>query len=250
MIVALNNKKERVFAFNSNKKESYFCCNSSCSNPELILCKGKIVSAYFRHKQKDFNCNPQPESIEHELAKLCLVNILNLTPDQIESTEINGIRPDILYNPFGIEFQKSKLSIKEFRDRTRIYLNHNKIPLWFFYYKNVPNIGSEIRLTEIQLIYGNNIPYFTFIESNKLCFFFLKIKEASRFNDYIGYDYSLKKTKEITNINIFEINSKEDFDKMIQHIDKKWFVCTKCGSLKLLDKTILNYTCYNCNRGF
>jgi hypothetical protein len=241
MLVAFNLNKIRVFATESNKGDSFFCCDPNCTKPELILCKGQIVSAYFRHKQKDFICDYHNESVEHEFAKLYLINILSLNSDQIEYRGIDGIRPDIFKDPFGIEFQNSKITIENFQSRNLIYLQNNKIPLWFFYYSYDKTIDKtlmgEQRFSEVQLCYSKDkIPCYSITPEKKLIIFFINCSSVYRSNDYSGYTYKLKKLKEIEKIDSFEINTINDFNKIIQYINSRWILCIKCQKPFLITK--------------
>jgi hypothetical protein len=114
---------EYVYPKIANKKENYIC--PDC-NKDLILCKGKIIAPYFRHKADNINpCyyyDKPSESQIHKDAKMLMKKLLeNKTPIQITRKCISCTN-DIEINLPKIK-EGSVISIEyrfKYKDNTRI----------------------------------------------------------------------------------------------------------------------------------
>lgn len=241
MIVGLDSNKIKIFALNALKTEQYYCPDPECQKPELILCKGLIVPAYFRHKQIDPSCNYQPESEQHEYAKMRIAQILNLKPDCVEYRQIKGIIPDIFMYDYGLEIQCSKLNYEDFVRRNTIYLQNQLQPLWFFYYSyfqyeswlnyktNFPSDWSlSLRFPEYQLIYLDNhkLPCFTLDQNKNIILFYI---DAPWY-----HSKKMRNVKEI--ISFKELSNKNQLLDALRYIDWRWHICKNCNALFLISK--------------
>ncbi|TES96005.1 MAG: hypothetical protein E3J90_08895 [Promethearchaeota archaeon] len=244
MIYALNDQNERINASKAVKEKSYLCPNLECKNRELILKKGSIRIPHFAHKsQKD--CYSEPESEAHISCKIYFQSLLELDNRFVEYYGIEGVRPDVLYDQFALEIQCSPITVNEVKRRNRMYEKNGYIAVWIFLEDKftsikktkVPQEKSErdkklerhgIRPEtpiESKILYRINYRVkkpvlkgsFQDIERKNFKFFSFKYENGDihvNFNDYAGFKYFDEFTKE----NEVAINTKQDFDSILEEI--------------------------------
>jgi len=246
MIYALNDQNERINASKAVKEKSYLCLNLECENRELILKKGQIRIPHFAHKSKK-DCYSEPESEAHLSCKLYFQSLLELDNRFVEYYGIEGVRPDVLYDQFALEIQCSPITVKEVIRRNKIYEKNGYIAIWIFLedaftsikktkvpqekserdkklerhgitWKEEAPIESEpvyhinyrvkkpVLRSSFQDIRGRNFKFFSFKYENEDIHVI--------FNDYAGSGYFNEFTKE----NEIVINTKQDFDSILEEI--------------------------------
>lgn len=118
----------------------YYCTNKYCMSPELILKKGSKKFPHFAHFDNT-SCNePEPETFAHAKMKEFLQNLLEIPDEYMEFGNIQGVRPDLLYDKkYAIEVQHSPISTDEMIRRNNIYCQNQLIPIWIFHSDLIPN---------------------------------------------------------------------------------------------------------------
>ena len=243
MIYALNDQNERINASEVEKGKSYYCPNLDCDNRELILKKGYIRIPHFAHKSlKD--CSSEPESENHILCKKYFQSLLDLDDEFVEYYGIEGVRPDVLYGKFSIEIQCSPITVKEIKRRNKIYEKNGYIAIWIF----LEDVFTSIKKTEVprekserekklerhgirtevpiesKLLYCVNYRIkkpvlrgsFEDIGRRNFKFFSFKCENEEihvNFKDYVD-----KFSNEFTKQNELVINTRQDFDSILEEI--------------------------------
>ncbi len=218
MIYALNDQNERINASKAEKGKNYYCPNLDCDNRGLILKKGQIRISHFAHKsQKD--CSSEPESESHILCKIFFQSLLDLDKQFVEYYGIKGVRPDVLSDQFALEIQCSPITIKEVMRRNKIYEKNGLIAIWIFLEDEFISIK---KIKEPKAYYRIKKPVlrasFEDIGRKNSRFFSFKCENEDihvNFNDYLGY---LGFFDEFTKENEITINTKQDFDSILEEI--------------------------------
>jgi competence CoiA-like predicted nuclease len=200
---------EYVYPKIANKKDNYICHNC---NKDLILCKGKIISPYFRHKADSINpCyyyDKPSESQIHKDAKMLMEKLLkNKTPIQITRKCISCTN-DIEINLPKIK-EGSIISIEyrfKYNDNTRIadvaHTFNNEIKaIYEICYKNQTNNENRpepwVEIDAISLINivntnENNLLKINCIRTHQKCNYCIDIEIEKQKN--IEYE-KIKKIK-------------------------------------------------------
>jgi competence protein CoiA len=138
MLVAFNEQKQKVIAFDTEKEDGpFFCIN--CNLP-LILKKGDKKTHHFSHKANS-ECPHENESVDHMIIKTEIYKSL-LLADNVSNCELEKSfgenRPDIYAEingiPVAIEVQLSHLSVEKIEERTISYKNKGIYVLWITSY--------------------------------------------------------------------------------------------------------------------
>ena len=216
MIYALNDQNERINGSKAEKGKSYYCPNLDCDNRELILKKGHIRIPHFAHKsQKD--CSSEPESEAHILCKTFFQSLLNLDKQFVEYYGIKGVRPDVLYDQFALEIQCSSITVNEVKNRNKIYEKNGYIAIWIFLEDEFLSIKKT---KEPKAYYRIKKPVlrvsFKDIGRRNFKFFSFKCENEDihvNFNDYVDKFFN-----EFTQQNELVINTKKDFDSILEEI--------------------------------
>ncbi len=218
MIYALNDQNEKINASKAEREKSYYCPNLDCENRELIVKKGQIRISHFAHKSRK-DCSSEPESEAHILCKIFFQSLLDLDKQFIEYYGIKGVRPDVLYDQFALEIQCSPITIKEIKRRNKIYEKNGYIAIWIFLEDNFISIKKT---KEPKAYYRIKKPVLRAsfkdigIRNSKVFSFQCENEEIHvKFNDYLGYFGFFD---EFTKQNKLVINSKQDFDSILEEI--------------------------------
>lgn len=136
MLLAVNDKNEKILAEDASKSQTYRC--PSCKD-RLILKEGKIISAHFAHYPKT-RCSSfsEGESMEHIQGKKLLYRWLS---HYYPTVELEAFLPHIQQRPdlcfesekkenICVEFQCSPLSRDEMIKRTLTYHRHSYLVWW------------------------------------------------------------------------------------------------------------------------
>ncbi|KKM10986.1 hypothetical protein LCGC14_1721550 [marine sediment metagenome] len=217
MIYALNDQNERINASKAEKGKSYYCPNLDCDNRELILKKGHIRIPHFAHKsQKD--CSSEPESEAHILCKTFFQSLLDLDNQFVEYYGIKGVRPDVLYDQFALEIQCSPITVNEIKRRNKIYKKNGYVAIWIFLEDEIISIKKT---KEPKAYYRIKKPVlrvsFEDIGRRNFKFFSFKCENEDihlNYNDYYGEPFFNEFTKQ----NELVINTKQDFDSILEEI--------------------------------
>ena len=139
MLIALNNKKERVAINNSNENEKYFC--QFCGE-ELCRKMGHIRSHHFSHKANS-RCI---DSICHDMSEWHInwQNQFPINSQEILKIDSNGKKhiADVLINDKTVvEFQHSNLPYEIFNDRNEFYNSYGYNVIWVFDGNSIFNNG-------------------------------------------------------------------------------------------------------------
>lgn len=215
MIYALNDQNEKINASIAEKGKIYYCPNLDCGNRELILKKGHIRIPHFAHKsQKD--CSSEPESEAHILCKSFFQSLLDLDKQFVEYYGIEGVRPDVLYDQFALEIQCSPITANEVKRRNKIYKENGYMPIWIFLEDefislkktNEPKAYYRIKKSALRASFEDigrrNFKVFSFkCETEDI---------HVNFNYYVGFFNEFTKQNELV------INSKGDFDIILEEI--------------------------------
>jgi hypothetical protein len=155
MIVAFDKSGHKVRASETLPHVSdggvYKCTYKWCPHPEMILRKGKHVIPHFAHKEGG-GCDAlsEADAERHLQIKDFFQEFLGLDVDDMDYGDIEGVRPDILYQKkYAIELQCSPISDDEIRRRNAIYIKHDLIPVWIFdevVFLPEPNRYSDYKL--------------------------------------------------------------------------------------------------------
>jgi competence protein CoiA len=210
MLYAINEKKERCFSLEIEKKEGPFFCEE-CGE-ELILKKGSIKIHHFAHK-KSTNCiYGNGETEEHYKIKKEIFDYFsnqeNCKICEIEK-RLNGSRPDVFLNidnnDIAIEIQKSSIDINEIYRRTLNYSKLGIAVLWispnmfpkFIIHKKSNRLVYNIKEWElfIHCLYYGRLYYWKgdgYLNTFHFEPLILK-KEDSNWSQ--GYEYKAKKLK-------------------------------------------------------
>ena len=242
MIYALNDQNERINASKAVKEKSYLCPNLECENRELILKKGRIRIPHFAHKSKK-DCSSEPESEAHISCKIYFQSLLDLDNRFVEYYGIEGVRPDVLYDQFALEIQCSPITVNEVKRRNKIYEKNGYIAIWIF----LEDVFTSLKKTKVpqkkserdkklerhgirpktpfeskplyRINYSVKKPVlkgsFQGIGRRNFKFFSFKYENEDihvNFNDYTGYFNEVTKENEII------INTKQDFDGILEEI--------------------------------
>lgn len=125
MIIAYNKNKERIHIDEASRKEKYYC--PTCGE-ELAIKRGNIKAHHYSHKAYS-NCDGWHYDMSdwHSLwqSQFPIEN-------QEVVFELNGKkhRADVFINNTVIEFQHSKLSYEEFKDRNVFYTSLGYRVIW------------------------------------------------------------------------------------------------------------------------
>jgi len=242
MIYALNDQNERINASKAVKEKIYLCPNLECENRKLILKKGRIRIPHYAHKSKK-DCYSEPESEAHLSCKLYFQSLLELNNQFVEYYGIKGVRPDVLYNQFALEIQCSPIPVDEVKRRNKIYEKNGYIAIWIFLEDKFTSIKKTIVPGEksererklerhgitaelpvvskpvYRIDYRVKKPVykgsFEDIERKNFTFFSFKYENKViqvNFNDSAEY------FNEVTNENKLTINTKQDFDNILEEI--------------------------------
>lgn len=156
----------------------------ACGKP-YEYCHGKIVSAYFRHQEKD-QCDrySEPESQEHLNGKRDLYEWVKIQ-DGVSDVVLEGWipdtnqRPDIMFNYKGhkyvIEYQCSPISTEYF-ERHQLYKSVEVNDIWicgtekyFQYYHKGSGNKKVTELEEKSKIYYDSSNKKLYMINNQLC---------------------------------------------------------------------------------
>ncbi|HEC39602.1 hypothetical protein LCGC14_0498230 [marine sediment metagenome] len=215
MIYALNDQNERINALNSDKGKTYYCPNLECNNRELIFKKGEIRIEHFAHKsQKD--CSSEPESEAHILCKNFFQTLFDLDKKFVEYYGIKGVRPDVLYGQFALEIQCSPIAVNEVKRRNKIYEKNGYIAIWIF----LENEFKPIKKNEGPKAYyrvKKSVLRGSFEDIGRRNFKFFSFKCENEdihinFNDFVDVLFEFTKENEL------EIDTKQDFDGILEKI--------------------------------
>lgn len=172
MLVALDDKKERVYAFNVDKYDSkgnllkYYC--PECGE-ELILRKGNVYQHHFSHKSKDTICRLRDDGGESDIHNFLKYKIKKI----IEEDNNNLIKSEIEY-PIGsriadyycelkdkygykkkvaVEIVHKHTNIKDFIDKNEYYYNQSVYCIWVFnidkFTSKSKTVTSNVHLNEV-----------------------------------------------------------------------------------------------------
>jgi len=242
MIYALDDQNERINASKAVKEKNYLCPNLKCENRKLILKKGQIRIPHFAHKSKK-DCSSEPESEAHISCKLYFQSLLELDNRFVEYYGIEGVRPDVLYDQFALEIQCSPITVNEVKRRNKIYEKNGFVAIWIFLEDSFTSIKKTIvpqeKSERDKKLERHGIRPETPIESEPVYhinyrvkkpvlkgsfhdigrrnykFFTFKYENEDihvNFNDYTGYFNEVTKENEII------INTKQDFDSILEEI--------------------------------
>ena len=172
MLVALDDKKERVYAFNVDKHDSkgnllkYYC--PECGE-ELILRKGNVYQHHFSHKSKDTICRLRDDGGEsdiHNFLKYKIKKIIEKDNNPLIKSEIEypiGSRIADYYCEFKDDYDKKRKvaveivhkhdNIKDFIDKNEYYYSKKVHCVWVFnidkFTSKTKTVTSNIGMDEI-----------------------------------------------------------------------------------------------------
>ncbi len=215
MIYALNDHNEKINALLAEKGKNYYCPNLECNNRELILKKGEIRIDHFAHKsQKD--CSSEPESGAHILCKTFFQTLLDLDKKFVEYYGIKGVRPDVLYGQFSLEIQCSPIAVNEVKRRNKIYKKNGYIAIWIFLEDEFKPIKKKEEPKAYYRIKKSVLSgSFEDIGRRNCKFFSFKCENEDihiTFNDFVDVIFEFTKENEL------EINTKQDFDGILEKV--------------------------------
>jgi competence protein CoiA len=255
MLCAVNEKNEKLYAWNTEKNEAPFFC-PEC-NDECVLRKGKIRIDHFAHKPP-INCEyGSGESEIHYQIKRELYEYLskqnNCDRCDIERS-LDGVRPDISLHINGkrvaIEIQNSKIDIRLIYKRMVRYSALKIYVLWIIP-KNEPDLiehnGEYVhRIKEWELYLhalGFGKVYYWQGDSQVKAYHMGEHKLEKEYSEfyspegelqsYGGYSYYAKRMKSVsTDDRMLRIENDFDFNLRKCWSTKNWSIpeCLICNS--------------------
>lgn len=160
MLLAVNDKNEKVLAEDASKSQTYRC--PSCKD-RLILKQGEIVSTHFAHYPKR-RCSSfsEGETMEHIEGKKLLYRWLS---QYYSTVELEAFLPHIQQRPdlcfenekkekICVEFQCSPLSRDEMIKRTLTYHRHSYLVWWILGSNLWPAPGKLSALQRLFVFHG------------------------------------------------------------------------------------------------
>ncbi|WP_121616647.1 competence protein CoiA [Virgibacillus halodenitrificans] len=169
MLKAINSNGDAVLSFELEKSntETYYCPHCGA---ELIFKNDLINIAHFSHRAKNSCSYGIGESVEHMLMKMNFYRMFKTRFPKsniiIEDNSFYSRRADISikgkYKNVVVEFQASKISLKEMLDRTLDYNEEGFYVLWIFHIGRTKKEGffdqpHGYGRMPIELVYLNSI---------------------------------------------------------------------------------------------
>lgn len=173
MFIAYDTKSNRVDVRNAIKGEIYYC---PCCGSELIVKQGLCKQWHFAHKSKK-NCDTWYEMSEWH--KGWQEEFPEHFREIVLSDEHEKHRADIKVGELVVEFQKSPMTLEEFKKRCNFYSKNNNL-IWLFDIRDKPNkpettYYSNTRFTwkyaykfNLNFTFKNNIQIFLQTHNNNI----------------------------------------------------------------------------------
>lgn len=166
-VISIDLNDEQWSELKQKLKNSFVSIKLPCCGQEGYLRKSKNGFKHFVHKHSSDNCNWQPESKEHLMAKSDIIEACRLCGwDAIPEFSENDWRADVLAVKkdlrIAFEVQWSRQSFEETKFRQEKFNKSNVRGCWFF--KNAP---KEMTTYSEELKADNDLPAFKLGKSDE-----------------------------------------------------------------------------------